>query len=187
MYDAVKTLPLSSGVAVFFVSTSYKKVFRINKISNSMGEDIYPPMYSKFILEETMVISDLLYERYLSLLSAYPSENIFLFCLSDFSSYYAEILSQCEHILKVQNNIKELERLEFISSQLSYFYEMLSDKFDFTDTEAYRLKNLLKYALLEEIELDIVCSNIISSLNYNRPKKLVRKDFLNALNKAISK
>ena len=169
----------------------------INKISRKdKSSFLFPALYGNFHCVESDAISDKVYEAYENLKKSFSYENIFVFEALEKSSnadmtytdYSINSLINCaENIISSQNIIKTTETSAAFEafSQTSFYLDFIAE-YSFTVSEIVILNGLLKYAFLLGIVLETLIEDIKASIENKSNKKMLRKEFLNALRQRLS-
>lgn len=169
----------------------------INKISRKdKSSFLFPALYGNFHCAEGEYISDKVYEAYEKLRKSFIYENIFVFEALEKSSntdktytnYSINSLINCaESIVSAQNVIKTTETSSAFETFLktSFYLDFIAE-YSFTVSEIIILNGLLKYAFLSSIVLESLIEDIKTSIENKSNKKLLRKEFLNALRQRLS-
>ena len=169
----------------------------INKISRKdKGSFLFPALYGNFHCVEGEYISDKVYEAYENLKKSFTLENIFVFEALEKSSnadmtytdYSINSLINCaENIVSVQDVIKTSETSSAFEAFLktSFYLDFIAE-YGFTVSEIIILNGLLKYAFLSDIVLETLINEIKADIENKPNKKLLRKEFLNALRQRLS-
>ena len=169
----------------------------INKISRKdKSSFLFPALYGNFHCVESEAISDKVYETYENLKKSFSYENIFVFEALEKSSnadmtytdYSINSLINCaENIISSQNVIKTTETSDAFEafSQTSFYLDFIAE-YSFTVSEIVILNGLLKYAFLLGIVLETLIEDIKASIENKSNKKMLRKEFLNALRQRLS-
>ena len=169
----------------------------INKISRQdKSSFLFPALYGNFHCAEGEFISDKVYEAYENLKKSFAYENIFVFEAlenspdngENYTDYSINSLISCaENIISAQNIIKTTETSAAFEafSQTSFYLDFIAE-YSFTVSEIIILNSLLKYAFLSDIVLETLIEDIKASIKNNSNKKLLRKEFLNALRQRFS-
>ena len=169
----------------------------INKISRKdKSSFLFPALYGNFHCVESDAISDKVYEAYENLKKSFSYENIFVFEALEKSSnadmtytdYSINSLINCaENIISAQDVIKTSETSSAFEAFLktSFYLDFIAE-YSFTVSEIIILNGLLKYAFLSDIVLESLIEDIKASIENKSNKKLLRKEFLNALRQRLS-
>lgn len=172
-------------------------VMLINKISRQdKSSFLFPALYGNFHCVEGEFVSDKVYEAYENLKKSFAYENIFVFEAlekspdtgGDYSGYSINSLITCaENIVSAQNVIKTTEISAAFETflQTSVYLDFIAE-YSFTVSEIIILNGLLKYAFLSDIVLESLIEDIKASIENKSNKKLLRKEFLNALRQRLS-
>lgn len=169
----------------------------INKISRQdKSSFLFPALYGNFYCAEGEFISDKVYEAYENLKKSFAYENIFVFEAlenspdngENYTGYSINSLISCvENIISAQNVIKTTETSSAFEAflQTSVYLDFITE-YSFTVSEIIILNSLLKYAFLSDIVLETLIEDIKASIENKSNKKLLRKEFLNALRQRLS-
>lgn len=169
----------------------------INKISRQdKSSFLFPALYGNFHCAEGEFISDKVYEAYENLKKGFAYENIFVFEALEKSPDNGKnytgcsinsLISCAENIISAQNIIKTTETSAAFEafSQTSFYLDFIVE-YSFTVSEIIILNGLLKYAFLSDIVLETLIEDIKASIENKSNKKLLRKEFLNALRQRLS-
>lgn len=169
----------------------------INKISRQdKSSFLFPALYGNFHCAESEFISDKVYEAYENLKKSFAYENIFVFEAlenspdngENYTDYSINSLISCvENIISAQNVIKTTETSSAFEAflQTSVYLDFITE-YSFTVSEIIILNSLLKYAFLSDIVLETLIEDIKASIENKSNKKLLRKEFLNALRQRLS-
>lgn len=172
-------------------------VILINKISRQdKSSFLFPALYGNFHCAEGEFISDKVYEAYENLKKSFAYENIFVFEAlekspdngENYTDYSINSLISCaQNIISAQNIIKTTETSSAFEAflQTSVYLDFIAE-YSFTVSEIIILNGLLKYAFLSGIALVTLIEDIKASIENNSNKKLLRKEFLNALRQRLS-
>ena len=169
----------------------------INKISRQdKSSFLFPALYGNFHCVEGEYISDEVYESYEKLKKSFTYENIFVFEAlekspdtgGNYLGYSVNSLINCaENIVSTQNVIKTTETSSAFEVFLktSFYLDFIAE-YSFTVSEIIMLNGLLKYAFLSNVVLETLINGIKADIENKPNKKLLRKEFLNALRQRLS-
>ena len=191
-----------SGGAVIMINPpiDYEKITGVRLINKISRKDkssfLFPALYGNFHCVEGEYISDKVYEAYENLKKSFTLENIFVFEALEKSSnadmtytdYSINSLINCaENIVSVQDVIKTSETSSAFEAFLktSFYLDFIAE-YGFTVSEIIILNGLLKYAFLSDIVLETLINEIKADIENKPNKKLLRKEFLNALRQRLS-
>ena len=197
----IKIFNISGGAVIMINSPidleKITGVRLINKISRKdKSSFLFPALYGNFHCVEGEYISDKVYEAYENLKKSFTLENIFVFEALEKSSnadmtytdYSINSLINCaENIVSVQDVIKTSETSSAFEAFLktSFYLDFIAE-YGFTVSEIIILNGLLKYAFLSDIVLETLINEIKADIENKPNKKLLRKEFLNALRQRLS-
>ena len=191
-----------SGGAVIMINPpiDYEEITDVRLINKISRKDkssfLFPALYGNFHCAEGKFISDKVYEAYENLKKSFAYENIFVFEAlekspgigENYTGYSINSLITCaENIISAQNIIKTAETSSAfeIFLKTSFYLDFISE-YSFTVSEIIILNGLLKYAFLSGIVLETLIEDIKTSIENKSNKKLLRKEFLNALRQRLS-
>lgn len=197
----IKIFNISGGAVIMINSPidleKITGVRLINKISRKdKSSFLFPALYGNFHCVEGEYISDKVYEAYEKLRKSFSYENIFVFealekspdTEENYTDYSINSLINCaESIVSAQDVIKTTETSSAFEVFLktSFYLDFIAE-YSFTVSEIIILNGLLKYAFLSDIVLETLINEIKANIENKPNKKLLRKEFLNALRQRLS-
>ena len=200
MFD-VNIINISGGVILMInPPIDCDEIVRIRLINKISRQDkssfLFPALYGNFHCVEGEYISDEVYESYEKLKKSFTYENIFVFEAlekspdtgGNYLGYSVNSLINCaENIVSAQNIIKTTETSSAFEAFLkTSFYLNFIAEYSFTVSEIIMLNGLLKYAFLSNVVLETLINGIKADIENKPNKKLLRKEFLNALRQRLS-
>ena len=200
MFD-VNIINISGGVILMInPPIDCDEIVRIRLINKISRQDkssfLFPALYGNFHCAEGDFISDEVYEGYEKLKKSFAYENIFVFEAlekspdtgGNYLGYSVNSLINCaENIVSTQNVIKTTETSSAFEVFLktSFYLDFIAE-YSFTVSEIIMLNGLLKYAFLSNVVLETLINGIKADIENKPNKKLLRKEFLNALRQRLS-
>ena len=200
MFD-VNIINISGGVILMInPPIDCDEIVRIRLINKISRQDkssfLFPALYGNFHCVEGEYISDEVYESYEKLKKSFTYENIFVFEAlekspdtgGNYLGYSVNSLINCaENIVSTQNVIKTTETSSAFEVFLktSFYLDFIAE-YSFTVSEIIMLNGLLKYAFLSNVVLETLINGIKADIENKPNKKLLRKEFLNALRQRLS-
>ena len=200
MFD-VNIINISGGVILMInPPIDCDEIVRIRLINKISRQDkssfLFPALYGNFHCVEGEYISDEVYESYEKLKKSFAYENIFVLEAlekspdtgENYLGYSINSLINCaENIVSTQNVIKTTETSSAFEVFLktSFYLDFIAE-YSFTVSEIIMLNGLLKYAFLSNVVLETLINGIKADIENKPNKKLLRKEFLNALRQRLS-
>ena len=197
----VDTLRIDGGIILVInppLAYDEKVVLRfINKISREdRSSFLFPALYAKSLCKEGEIVSDEVYDLYVSFKREVSYENIFVFeaLNAQVSTYAGEntqsinaLVEYVKEVIKAQNDIKSTSLTdEFEALMQSPFYSDFLNEFGFTSSEILILKGLFKYAFLTGISVNELIQEIKENIGEGTNKKQLRKEFINVLRQRVA-
>lgn len=169
----------------------------INKISREdKSSFLFPALYGKFDCKEGEIVSDEVYALYDGLKREVSYEDIFVFealnaqvstSVGENTYSINSLTEYIKEVIKAQNVIKSTHISdEFEALIQSSIYVDFLNEFSFTTSEILILKGLFKYAFLTGISVTELIQEIKENIGEGTNKKLLRKEFINALKQRLS-